>query len=460
MNKYKKLIGNSAVFAIGSMGSKLIAFLMIPLYTFVLSRAEYGTIDIITTTANMLMPLISLSIGDAVFRFALDKSQQSDKVLTNGLVVSFIGAIVGIVIVPILSVLNIPNVWLIYYLVVFGALSSLLVNFSRAIGMIKTFASAGIIGSVVTAVLNIVLLAYLKMGISGYLWSLIIASLVTIVYIAILTRVWRMISFTLINFKLIGELLIYSIPLIPNAFSWWINTSSSRYFILYFVGASANGLFAVANKIPSLISMLSNIFFQSWQLSAVEEFDSKDSPEFYSTVFNSFIVIQLLGVGLLLVILKPLMGVIVSNNFYESWKYIPFLSLAVIYSSLSGFIGTTYIAAKRTKGILTTTVIGALLNIILGFIFVPLLGIQGASFGGMLAFLAVLIIRIFDTRKIKKIDVQYPPIIVHHGIIILMIFVLFYIKSVMISETVMLLLFVIMCMYERKLLKNMLSIFK
>ncbi|WP_318636215.1 lipopolysaccharide biosynthesis protein [Lacticaseibacillus rhamnosus] len=143
------------------------------------------------------------------------------------------------------------------------------------------------------------------------------------------------------------KLLHYSIPLIPNSFSWWFTNDANRYFILFFVGAAGNGLYAVANKIPSILTVFFGIFSQAWQLSAVEEFESKDSEAFYSKIFNYMIFISAVGVSILLIILKPFMQVYTSPSFYSSWHFAPFLLIAAVFANLSTFLGTIFIAAKK-----------------------------------------------------------------------------------------------------------------
>lgn len=425
MNRYKKLLGNSAIFAIGNLSSKLITFLLVPFYTYTLTKSEFGTVDLITTSVNMLLPIITLSTFDSVFRFSMDRNINKNKVLTNGMAVSVIGSIITLLLIPILKIMNIPMPMYIYFYLISSAFVSLLLNFSRAIDKVKTYASAGILGTLTIAVFNIILLWYFKTGIQGYIISMILSNIVVIVFLSYMVKIWERINLSYINKILLKKMLLYSIPLIPNSFSWWINSSADRYFILAFVGAGANGLYAVATKIPSLLNVLNQIFFQSWQMSAVEEFKSEDASNFYSKTFNYYSAFQFVGASALLLILKPLMRIIVASSYYISWEYIPFLMLSVIYSSLSGFLGTTYTAAKRTSGIFLTTIIGAMANIIFGFIFVPWLGVQGASFAGFLSFLVVLIIRLFDTKKFMPVIIDKKLFIINHLVLVLMIIVLF-----------------------------------
>lgn len=456
MNRYKKLLGNSAIFAIGSLGSKLISFILVPLYTYVLTKEQFGTVDLITTSVNLILPIITLSAFDAVFRFVLDKNENENKVLVNGLLISFQGALIGLLIIPILTFMHVPMPIYIYGMLVSGAFLSLFLNFTRAINKVKIFAIAGILGTLVIAASNILFLVILHKGVQGYLLSIIISNTTVIVYLMSMVGIIHRIKYKYIDKKLAMSMIVYSIPLIPNAFSWWINSSADRYFILAFVGASANGIYAVASKIPSLLNLINQIFFQSWQMSAVEEYGSGDASKFYSKTFNYFMDFQFIGSAGLLLVLKPLMAVIVSPTYYVAWKYIPFLLLAVVYSSLSGFLGTTYTAAKRTSGIFLTTMIGAVSNLVFGFILVTFFGLQGASLAGTFSFAIVLIVRLYDTRRFMPIHVNKQRMLLNHIIVLSMIIILFLDMNIVYSQCLELLLFVVILIFNRKIFLKLL----
>ncbi|MDI6498664.1 oligosaccharide flippase family protein [Leuconostoc suionicum] len=451
MNRYKKLLGNSVVIAIGNLGSKLITFLLVPFYTYTLTKVQFGTVDLLTTSVNMLLPIVTLSTFDAVFRFAMDKSGNKDVILTNGIIISLAGSAITALLVPVLAVMHVSMPIYIYFLLVSSAFVSLLLNFSRAIDQIKTYAFSGILGTVLIAIANIVLLWWFKTGVQGYIISMILSNSIVIIFLCCMIRIWKKVRFQYASTNLMKKMMFYSVPLIPNAFSWWVNSSADRYFILAFVGAGANGLYAVANKIPSLLNILNQVFFQSWQMSAVEEFDSEDASTFYSKTFNYFLSFQFIGAAGLLLMLKPLMKIIVSSSYYIAWEYIPFLLMAVIYSSLSGFLGTTYTAAKRTAGIFLTTLVGAISNILLGFIFVPWLGIQGASFAGFLSFAIVLGIRLIDTKRFMPVIIDKKNFILNHFIISIMIIVLFLSMNFVWEQVVELFLFSLIMVVNRNL---------
>lgn len=424
-NKYKKLAFNSFLFALGSFGSKLITFIMLPLYTVALSQSEYGISDLVLTSTSLLLPVISLSIYESMLRFGMDSKYESKKILSNSVFVTSISSIILITSVPIVFLLDIKYGYFVLFLLILQSFQSLLSQYAKATDKIRIFALNGILLSLLTAVLNIVFLVVLKMGIIGYLVSLILAYLFSNLWLIIMLHITNDLSRKDIDFRLIKEMLNYSIPLIPNSIAFWINNTANRYFILFFLGSTMNGIFAIANKIPSLLSILNSIFFQSWQMSAIEEYDSKDKSKFYTDVFNVYSKFLFFGTSFILVFLKLIVQVAVSDNFYEAWKYVPFLLLTVVYSSFSSFLGTNYIAAKKTRGVFFTTIIGAVINLVLNLILIPIIRLNGAGISSMISFLSIFIIRLVDTRKFIKLEVNLISFALNHFIIFVQIYVLY-----------------------------------
>lgn len=453
MSKYKKLIGNSVLFAIGNLGSKLINIILVPLYTYYLSTAQYGLVDVVQTTAKMLLPIISLSIYDGVLRFVMDQKEDRNAVFTNGIAITLLGSFVGIAFYPLITYFNVMDGLLGYMIIILilQAFQSLLAQFARAIGAIRAFAINGLLMALVTGLTNILLLVKLEMGIDGYLISLIIANLFSIVFLFIAVNAHRYIEIKKINKELLKNMLVYSLPLIPNAFMWWVINASNRYFILFFIGASANGLFAVANKIPTLLSVLNTIFFQAWQLSAIEEFGSKEKSNFFTEVFTYFQMFMLLGASAIIVVIKLAMQYFVAPEYYITWQYVPFLLLGVVFSSYSGFIGANYIAAKQTKGVFKTSIYGGVVNIIANVILIPLFGINGAGLATMLSFFAMWVLRIKDTNQFIDLKVNVMNLVFNLLVIAIQIAVLFVNFSTITNLVIQTLLFLILLIINKSL---------
>lgn len=407
MERTKKLISNSIIFTLGNIGSKLIAFLMVPLYTYTLSSSEFGQVDVLITTVNLFLPIATLSIFDAVFRFAMDKDANQNSILTSGLIVTIMLAFVGMLFYPILAFFNIPNALYFILILVTMSLFTLIQNFARAIGKSKLYATSGIVNGLVFASLNVFFLVVMKIGIVGYLLSYLISLICATVYVSLMLKIWKYIKFDYFSKNIVKQMLRYSIPLIPNSLAWWFTNDASRFFILSYVGVAGNGIFAVANKIPSLLNMLFNIFTQAWQISAVEEFDSNDSSAYYSSIFNRLQSFLFLIIGVLLIVIKPTLQIVISSNFPDVWKFVPILLFSAVFANLSAFLGTVFLAAKKTSGLFTTTIVGMIINIVLSWILTPYFGINGTALGGAIGFCIVMFIRLHSISKYIHVKINW-----------------------------------------------------
>lgn len=446
MNAYKKLLKNSGVFAVANLGSKLISILLVPYYTYVLSTTEYGTIDMITTSVSLILPLISLNIFDATLRFSVKSKYNNKDIFSSSIIVIILGNLLFLLIYPILN--KIPllagKTYLFYIIILIQGINSVVSQFTRGIGRVKEFAANGVINTIVLVTSNIILLSKFNLGINGYLISIILANLVATIYLMISVRLWRFYSTKRINWNLINDMTRYSIPLIPNSLIWWIMNASDRYIINMFLGIAANGVYAVANKIPTILNLLYSIFSQAWQLSAIEEGESENKSEFYTNVFKILSIVMLLGTSFILMIIRPVIEIVLSTEYKNSWKYVPFLLLAVVFTSFSSFLGTNYIAMKETKGVFKTSLVGGLLNIILNFILIPIIGINGAAIATMISFAVVWLIRIYDTRKFVLIKIDLKQLVYSLMIIFIQIGVLYInVKYYLIIEGILVILMLI-----------------
>lgn len=419
------------VFAVGTMGSKLILLLLVPLYTHYLTTEEYGITDLIITTTSLLFPIISANIFDSVLRFVMDKDDSKEKVITNAVYVSFFGLGIFIALYPLIRSLTEDYTLLNYFyiILIFQIYQTILGQFTRAIGNVRVFAINGIIMAMTTGIANIVLLTYFQLGINGYLLSIVLANIISIFYLGLKCKIFTQINFSLIDHTFVKEMLKYCVPIIPNSIMWWLINASNRYFILFFVGASANGIYAVANKIPNILSLVGTIFYQAWQLSAIEEYKNKNNSIFYSKVFELYSIVLLVGSSAIILASKFIMKFLIAAQYYEGWKVIPFLLLSVVFSSLSSFLGANYLAAKRTDGVFKTSLYGGVVSIILNVILVPLMGIQGSAIGSMFSFALMCYLRFFDTKKYIDLKINTKTWIINLSYVTFQIINLFVVSD-------------------------------
>lgn len=397
-NKY--LIKNTAIFTLGNLATRFIAFFLVPLYTNVLSTSEYGTVDLVATISTIAVPIITLNIMESVMRFNLDKDANRDSITKIGINILVCGAVVGLFIIPIVSLWDKVNDYslLIYFYVICSASSQVFLCDLRGKELLVQYSIGNILNTLLIAGFNILFLLGFKLGIAGYLLAYTIANAIVAVYALIIGKGYRAIRASLDKRKM-KEMLKYSVVLIPNSFMWWIMNSSDHVMVTSMIGAAANGVYAISYKLPTLISTFTGIFNQAWSYSAIREEGAEDVESYTNNVFKSMIsVVMLIGLCMMTVI-KPFLKIYVSPNYYEAWQYTPFLIIGCVYLTLATFMSTSYTVHKDSKGFLFSATFGAILNIFLNFVSIPLIGVYGAALATCISYISVFIFRLFHTRK-------------------------------------------------------------
>lgn len=403
MNKYKTLLSNTLLISIGTFGSKILVFFMVRFYTGYLTPSDYGTADLITQTANLLFPVISLGITDGVFRYALDNLRGRRSIFTVGFTVITVGALMFILIIPLLNLVDEFKgyIWLIVVYTMASCYHSLCSQFIRARGNTALFAVQGIINTALVIVLNILFLAVLKIGITGYVLSVVLADLLCTVFLFVKERLWK--QFTPHPCRsAFYKMLRYSIPLIPATVFWWITSVSDRYMVNGFIGSSANGIYSVSYKIPTVLTIVSTIFMQAWQFSAVTEShgDRREHIAFFTNVWRSFQAVMFLTGSFIIAFAKPAIRILSTEEYYAAWQYVPLLSASMIFTAFVSFTGTVYVVTKQSGISFITSMVGAIINIILNLILIPSpLGVQGAAIATFISYFVVFIIRSVNARK-------------------------------------------------------------
>lgn len=415
-NKFDELKRNTIIIAIANLGSKIMAFVLAPLYSYNMTTSQYGTMDLINSTIGLVLPFVCLDVYEATFRYSSDDNYNKKKVLSTSLVISIPGIIICLIISGLGNFFSIrlgASYWVIVCLcVILGAINFVIAQFLRGSNKMLLFAMSGIVSSLALLVSNLVFLMQLQMGLKGWLLSFFVSKMVETAYLCIASNITKYFSITNANKIYAKEFIKFCLPLMPTTTMWWIMNLSDRYMLAFFLGSSATGIYAVANKLPGLLSIFENIFYQAWQTTAINNHNSNDRDMMYSKVFNnyfSFIIIGLLGI---LIVSKPLILILFAKDYEEAWVYIPVLVLGVVIHALNGNLGSLYSVFRDTKGALYSTILGAMTNILLNIIFIPLMGIMGAALTTLIGYIVTLIYRWIDTKKFVNIVMNYKEMLV------------------------------------------------
>lgn len=407
-NRSDYLIKNTIIFTMGNLGSKLISFFLVPLYTYALTATEYGVVDLIVTVGTVAVPVLTLNISEAVMRFALDKDADKKKITQIGTGILIIGMLLGLLIFPICHSFNKISQYseFVYFYVVALAMSQLYLCDLRGKELLVYYSIGNVLNTFFIAALNILFLVVLKEGIEGYLKAYIIANTLTAIYAIVVGKGYKSFNFSEIDKGLLARMAKYSIVLIPNSFMWWIMNSSDRIMVSSMISVAANGIYAVSYKLPTLVSTLTTIFNQAWSYSAIREEGTADESEYNNKIFKVLIgIVMLTGIGIL-TFAKPFLSVYVSKEYYIAWKYMPFLTVGCVYLTMASFMATSYTVHKDSFGYLFSGMFGAIFNIVMNFILIPLIGVYGAAIATCISYILVFVFRLFHTRKYIKYNIK------------------------------------------------------
>lgn len=413
-NRYKKLMGNTIIFAIGTFSSKVLVFLMLPFYTNILSTGEYGTVDALINVGQLMIPIASVGINNAVIRFGLENSIDRKSVFSSGLYTILAGFVCLAIVSPVLRYfMDFMSGYTVAVLafVLASSLRTLCIQFALSMGYNKMYAANGIGNTFFNVILNILLLPHFR--VMGYLMANIIADLALGLLMFVLAKEHRYLLppfSSRMDRGLARRMRKYAIPLVPQTVCQWIINMSDRYLIILFISTEANGLYAAANKIPNILLIVANLFADAWQISAVKESDPKEQVDFFSKVLGAYSSIAFIGSSGLIMVSKFVMTFMVGKDFFISWQFIPILTLATTFGLLSTFLASVYMLKLRSKNSMVTTMVCAIVNIVLNCILIPIMGrispfygAMGAGIATFISYLVLFLIRAFNTQRYLKI---------------------------------------------------------
>ena len=425
LNKYKKLMTNTLLFAVSSFGSKLLVYLMMPLYTNILLPEEFGIVTNIQDTSQLLLPLAAMGIANAIIRFGLDSACDKAAVFTGGVAALGFGGVLMILVYPFLclDVALDGYRWLVYLYVFVSCARNLCSQFVRSQQHTRLYAVDGLLNTVLLVIFYIVYLIPCKLGITGYILATVTADALSGLFLCTMAKLPQYFRVSRFDKKLFRQMLKYSVPLIPASMCWWITNASDKKFVLYMMNSEYSGLYGFAYKIPNLLMLVSTLFTEAWQLSAVADAGSgTERSRFFARVFRGYQGILCIGASGIILFCRLFVSILDgsgSGAYYPAWKYIPILVIATVYSCLAGYMGSIYMVVKKSAQNLYTTLAGALANLALNALMIPLMGVNGAALATLLSYLLIFTLRAVNTRRFIPFNLHRNDLIINTVLLLL-----------------------------------------
>ena len=423
--KYKKLAGNTLLFALSNFSSKLLSLFLQPYITHAMGQVEeVGITKLVTNIGSLLIPLVSMGVSFAIIRFGLDRLNDKRDVFTNGLVTILLGFFIMVGFYPLLRRIPLFGAYavLLYLHVLVSCLRTLCTQFVRSRQLNRLVALDGVLCSATNLGFMILFLSGFHMGAEGYLLALICSDFLSALFVFLTAGLRRYLKPRHFNRTLWKAMMAYALPMIPAQISFWVINASDLFFVKTMcdgfqgqAGTYWTGLLGVGYFLPTILTVLGTIFYEAWQLSAVTE--EKGRERFFSRVFNIYQSLLFCCCAGIILLCRPLMFIF-KASFFDAWQFVPMLTLATLFNCLNQFLNSIYMVEKRSTLSLYTMMAGAVANCVLNFLFIPPFGPLGVTLASFLSYLVVFLLRAANTRSLMRIDLVPGRLILNSTLVL------------------------------------------
>ncbi len=432
----KSLVKNTAILAFGTLCTKGIMFFMAPLFTRWLARDDYGTFDLIAEYTSLLIPILTLSMGEAVFRFLVDESDEKEKnrVLTTCFIFHVLGIVLTVLIGIILCFFSRLSNTVVMSTVLFLSMEIVykyLMMTLRGKKNLNAYTVGNILFVLGIAVFVTIFVYFFKWGLEGIILGYAFGDIVANTYMIFKSKIYKEIRCEYFNMATLKKSADYSLPLIPNSISWWIVNVSDRTIITLFLGPGINAIYAIANKVPSLCQNFFGVFHLSWQQNAIETMSDTDRDKYYSSILNDMtrivgsICILLIGIN------YWFFTILYTDDYFPGYFQVPILVTAILFSMIAQFLGSIYVARMETKFNGITITISAIINVVINLALIQYIGLYSASVSTLVSYVVLFIIRYIDLRK--KMDIHFEKQSIVLALLLLAFAISSYLANVIVS---------------------------
>jgi len=418
--KFGKFCKESALYLFGLMLTRMVSFLLLPVYTNVFDQTQNGIITLAYALIGFLTIILPYGTDAALLNFYLKDEGERKSFFTNAyfMVLCSNLVILGLIflaksnLAPLFLRTNDPNVFVWCLLILFfDTLNALPLLIMKAEGRPLTFISFSLLNVGLMMGLNILLVVRLRMGIAGIFYSNIITSM--LIWAGLLPSVLKRFDPRLVSGKHVRVLVKYGVPFLPSGIFAMILDLSDRWFLEYFTDMETVGLYGVGYKLAAIMLIFILAFNSAWQPFFLQQYRERNAPNifarisvfaigglafiwlFFSLWMDQIVRIQIQG--------KYLIG----EQFWSGTGVTPLIMLAYFFQALYLLQLPGIYILEKTRWAPVFRGLGAATNIILNIIFIPRFGMTGAAVATILACLAMAMVIWFFNRKHFPIAYNY-----------------------------------------------------
>ncbi|MCQ2482214.1 MAG: oligosaccharide flippase family protein [Clostridia bacterium] len=423
-NKLKLFVENMLVYGFGSIISKLVPLIMIFVVTNIIpDRGDFGKSDMVNTVVSLASALAVMGMYDAMYRLFFEKKDEDfqKKICSTTL---FFTMFSSLVVTLLVVVLKKPICKYFYtdtqadYLVYLAALSTLVGATNTIISAPtrmqnkrKVFLVTNTVAPILSYSISIPLL------LKGYYViampiAALIASLVIEISFAVMNRKWF--SFKKVDKSLLKPLLAIAVPLIPNFLIYWVFNSSDKVMISNILGQDYQAVYSACSKLGHVSQIIYTAFAGGWQFFAFSTMKEKNQVKNNSLVFEYLGAISYVATAFVCVF-APVVFLLMRNDYYEGYISSTYLFLAPLLQMLFQVACNQFIVVKKTWPNAFILSIGAIVNVILNAVLIPIIGIEGAAIATLVGYTISDIIVVIVLKKMKLMVVT-PRLVISSGL--------------------------------------------
>jgi len=414
----------------GSMSSKVISFFLLPLYTSYLKVDDYGLYDLVSVYMQIAASVLFLDIWNATLRFIFDQKEKKDKYIPvhTGMLPFLCSFILMTVSVLIFSLFRpIPYLPLVLASGLLSNVTSYYSYCARGLGHNKLFALTGIVSTVVIAVTNIFCIVVLGLGVRSLFIAAIISSVVNIVLIEFKIKLLFTFKIKNVDIKLAAGMMTYALPLCLNSVSFWFLTNFSKVAINQYFSITENGLFAIGGKFSSMLNLVASCFSLAWQEAAfAKDGTTEQRGIFFSVAFDKYVRFMVSGALCLMPAIWFVFPYLIKNPEYAAAQNLTALNLTgTIFSIMSGFLASIFGNIMKTKFVFVSTLSGAIVNVALVYLLIPIFGVNGANLAFMFGYIVNVVFRVLLLRHYIGLKVDIKIVVISLVLLVTNLFMFF-----------------------------------
>jgi len=394
----RRLFTHTTIYGLGDIIGRSISFFLIPLYTHYLSQAEYGLMSLAYVFIGFVNVLYTLGLNTAFLRFFIaEKDGEERKNIYSSAIfflaaTSFLASVCLWFASPFLSrvIFRDPNsteyMRLVACILFVDTVSQFPLLVLRALERSKHYTAITILRLMITVVLNIIYVLWLRRGVEGVLISNLIASIcILLVLLPLSLRyVKRVFSATILR-----RMLNFGLPMVPAILSVLVIDLSDRYILEHFKGLDQVGVYSLGYKLGMIMTFFVAGVLLVWPLFFVGIAEQDDAKAIYSRVLTYFLLVGAVIFLSISLYLKVIMRLFIGQEYWSSSPIVPLILLSYLFYGLYvNFIVGVYIK-KKTRSLSYIAGAAAGINIALSFLLIPRFGMMGAAMATLLAYISM-----------------------------------------------------------------------